>query len=248
MEFLSRKTVRPPRWAIFVSPGRIHLTGRHVGDIPAERDGDVPGRGGGPAEMDGDIFRDDDPVQHPRHTGEGRGRAAAAVAGEEAVGWDDDGDVGGVPHLLGVGYHLGLGQRHLPRKDLDALNADGPEARFGRGQAAHRIGAAGGVLRLQREGTVRCGDDHIGGIALGVGRPDGGETVPRDVHRHPLHRGRLPGRKCLNAQNSGCHNKNSFAETFTWFTHSVFGTEWEGAKEKLPRSERGKMFGTRELL
>ena len=35
---------------------------------------------------------------------------------------------------------------------------------------------------------------------------------------------------------------------FTWFTHSVFGTEWEGAKEKLLRSERGKMFGTQELL
>ena len=117
MEFLSRQTVRLPRWAIFVSPGRIHLTGRHVGDIAAERDGDVPGRGGGPAEMDGDIFRDDDPVQHPRHTGEGRVRAAAAVAGEEAVGWDDDGDVGRVPHLLSVGYHLGLGQRHLSGKD-----------------------------------------------------------------------------------------------------------------------------------
>ena len=83
MEFLSRQTVRLPRWAIFVSPGRIHLTGRHVGDIAAERDGDVPGRGSGSAEMDGDIFRDDDPVQHPRHTGEGRGRAAAAVAGEQ---------------------------------------------------------------------------------------------------------------------------------------------------------------------
>ena len=66
MEFLSRKTVRLPRWAIFVSPGRIHLTGRHVGDIAAERDGDVPGRGGGPAEVDGDVLRDDDPVQHPR--------------------------------------------------------------------------------------------------------------------------------------------------------------------------------------
>ena len=82
MEFLSRKTVRPPRWAIFVSPGRIHLTGRHVGDIAAERDGDVPGRGGGLAEVDGDVLGDDDPVQHPRHTGEGGGRAAATVTGE----------------------------------------------------------------------------------------------------------------------------------------------------------------------
>ena len=107
MEFLSRKTVRLPRWAIFVSPGRIHLTGRHVGDIAAERDGDVPGRGSGSAEMDGDIFRDDDPVQHPRHTGEGRGRAAAAVAGEEAVGRDDNGGVEGVPNLFRVGIISG---------------------------------------------------------------------------------------------------------------------------------------------
>ena len=53
MEFLSRKAVWLPRWAVFVSPGRIHLTGRHVGDIAAERDGDVPGRGGGLAEVDG---------------------------------------------------------------------------------------------------------------------------------------------------------------------------------------------------
>ena len=66
MEFLSRKAVWLPRWAVFVSPGRIHLTGRHVGDIAAERDGDVPGRGGGPAEMDGDIFRDDD-LYHTEH-------------------------------------------------------------------------------------------------------------------------------------------------------------------------------------
>lgn len=142
MEFLSRQTVRLPRWAIFVSPGRIHLTGRHVGDIAAERDGDVPGRGGGPAEMDGDILRDDDPVQHPRHTGEGRARAAAAVAGEEAVGWDDDGGVGRVPHLLGVGDHLGLGQRHLPGKDLHALDADGAVAGFGGHEVTDRVGGA----------------------------------------------------------------------------------------------------------
>lgn len=232
MEFLSRQTVRLPRWAIFVSPGRIHLTGRHVGDIAAERDGDVPGRGGGPAEMDGDVLRDDDPVEHAGNASRSGSGAAAAIPRKEGMGRDDDGRVRHIAVLLGFGDHLRLGQRHLPRKDLDALNADGPEARFGRGQAAHRIGAAGGVLRLQREGTIRCGDDHIGGIALGVGRPDSGETVPRDVHRHPLHRGGLPGCKCLNAQNSGCHNKNSFAEMFTWFTHSVFGTEWEGAKER----------------
>ena len=33
-----------------------------------------------------------------------------------------------VPALLGVGQHLGLCQRHLPGKDLDALNAHGAVA------------------------------------------------------------------------------------------------------------------------
>lgn len=168
MEFLSRQTVRLPRWAIFVSPGRIHLTGRHVGDIAAERDGDVPGRGGGPAEMDGDIFRDDDPVQHPRYTGEGRGRAAAAVAGEEAVGWDDDGDVGRVPNLLSVGYHLGLGQRHLLGKDLHALDADGAVAGFGGHKAADRVGGLCGVVLVQREGAGGGFNGDIGGAAGGI--------------------------------------------------------------------------------
>ena len=80
MEFLSQQTVRLPRWAIFVSPGRIYLTGRHVGDIAAERDGDVPGRGGGPAQMDRNIFGYDDTVQHPAAGAVlGGGRAAAAV-------------------------------------------------------------------------------------------------------------------------------------------------------------------------
>ena len=191
MEFLSRKTARPPRWAIFVSPGRIHLTGRHVGDIAAERDGDVPGRGSGSAEMDGDIFRDDDPVQHPRHTGEERGRAAAAVAGEEAVGWDDDGDVGRVPHLLGVGYHLGLGQRHLPGKDLHALDADGAVAGLGGHEVTDRVGALRGVVLVQRESTG------------GVGQAGGGEAVAADGDGHTLDRAGLTGRKGLDAESSG---------------------------------------------
>lgn len=207
MEFLSRQTVRLPRWAIFVSPGRIHLTGRHVGDIAAERDGDVPGRGGGPAEMDGDVLRDDDPVQHPRHTGEGRGRAAAAVAGEEAVGWDDDGDVGRVPHLLGVGYHLGLGQRHLPGKDLHALNADGAVAGFGGHKAADRVGGLRGVILVQREGAGRGGEGDVGGIALGVGETGGGEAVAADIDGHALDGAGLAGCKSLDAQDSGSHIK-----------------------------------------
>ena len=207
MEFLSQQTVRLPRWAIFVSPGRIHLTGRHVGDIAAERDGDVPGRGGGPAEMDGDIFRDDDPVQHPRHTGEGRGRAAAAVAGEEAVGWDDDGDVGRVPHLLGVRYHLGLGQRHLPGKDLHALDADGAVAGFGGHKAADRVGGLRGVVLVQREGAGGCGEGDVGGIALGVGEAGGGEAVTADIDGHALDGAGLAGCKSLDAQDSGSHIK-----------------------------------------
>lgn len=207
MEFLSRQTARLPRWAIFVSPGRIHFTGRHVGDIAAERDGDVPGRGGGPAEMDGDIFRDDDPVQHPRHTGEGRGRAAAAVAGEEAVGWDDDGDVGRVPHLLGVGYHLGLGQRHLPGKDLHALDADGAVAGFGGHKAADRVGGLRGVVLVQREGAGGCGEGDVGGIALGVGETGGGEAVAADIDGHALDGAGLAGREGLDAQDSGSHIK-----------------------------------------
>ena len=99
--------------------------------------------------MDGDIFRDDDPVQHPRHTGEERVRAAAAVAGEEAVGWDDDGGVGRVPYLLGVGYHLGLGQRHLPGKDLHALDADGAVAGLGGHEVTDRVGGLRGVVLVQ---------------------------------------------------------------------------------------------------
>ena len=200
MEFLSRQAVRLPRWAVFVSPGRIHLTGRHVGDIAAERDGDIPGRGGGPAEVDGDIFRDDDPVQHPRHTGEERVRAAAAVAGEEAVGWDDDGGVGGVPHLFRVGYHLGLGQRHLVGKDLHALDADGAVAGLGGHEVTDRVGGLRGVVLVQREGDIV-------GVAFGVGQAGGGEAVAADGDGHTLDRAGLTGRKGLNAQNSGSHTK-----------------------------------------
>ena len=207
MEFLSRQTVRLPRWAVFVSPGRIHLTGRHVGDIAAERDGDVPGRGGGLAEVDGDVLRDDDPVQHPRHTGEERVRAAAAVAGEEAVGWDDDGDVGRVPHLLGVGDHLGLGQRHLPGKDLHALDADGAVAGLGGHEVTDRVGGLRGVVLVQREGAGRGTDGHILGIALGIGDAVSREAAAGDHNSHSLHRSRLPGPIGLDTQDAIHHIK-----------------------------------------
>lgn len=153
--------------------------------------------------MDGDIFRDDDPVQHPRNTGEERVRAAAAVAGEEAVGWDDDGGVGGVPHLLGVGDHLGLGQRHLPGKDLHALDADGAVAGFGGHEVTDRVGGLRGVVLVQRESTGGGGKGDV----VGVGQADGGEAVAADGDGHTLDRAGLTGRKGLDAQNSGSHIK-----------------------------------------
>ena len=165
--------------------------------------------------MDGDVLRDDDPVQHPRHTGEGRGRAAAAVAGEEAVGWDDDGDVGRVPHLLGVGYHLGLGQRHLPGKDLHALDADGAVAGLGGHEVTDRVGALRGVVLVQRESTGGGGKGDVVGVAFGVGQAGGGEAVAAcrtggnglisaaDGDGHTLDRAGLTGRKGLDAESSG---------------------------------------------
>lgn len=157
--------------------------------------------------MDGDIFRDDDPVQHPRRTGEERVRAAAAVAGEEAVGRDDDGDVGGVPHLLSVGYHLGLGQRHLPGKDLHALDADGAVAGLGGHEVTDRVGGLRGVVLVQRESTGGGGKGDVVGVAFGVGQAGGGEAVAADGDGHTLDRAGLTGRKSLNAQNSGSHTK-----------------------------------------
>ena len=153
--------------------------------------------------MDGDVLRDDDPVQHPRHTGEERVRAAAAVAGEEAVGWDDDGDVGRVPHLLGVGYHLGLGQRHLPGKDLHALDADGAVAGFGGHEVTDRVGGLRGVVLVQRESTGGGGKGDVVGVAFGVGQAGGGEAVAADGDGHTLDRAGLTGRKGLNAESSG---------------------------------------------
>ena len=157
--------------------------------------------------MDGDVLRDDDPVQHPRHTGEGGGRAAAAVAGEEAVGRDDDGGVEGVPNLLGVGYNLGLGQRHLPGEDLHALDADGSVAGLGGHEVTDRVGGLRGVVLVQRESTGGGGKSDVVGVAFGVGQAGGGKAVAADGDGHTLDRAGLTGRKGLNAQNSGSHTK-----------------------------------------
>ena len=153
--------------------------------------------------MDRDVLRDDDPVQHTGRTRIGGCSAAAPAARKQRVGRDDDGRVLHVPVLLRFGDHLRLGQRHLPRKDLDALDADGAVPRLRGRQAAHRIGQTGGIVLLQREGTVRGGQGHVRGIALGVGEAGGGEAVAADGDGHTLDRAGLTGRKGLDAESSG---------------------------------------------
>lgn len=153
--------------------------------------------------MDGDVLGDDDPVQHLRRTGEGGGRAAAAVAGEEAVGWDDNGDVGDVPHLFRVGDHFGLSQRHLPGKDLHALDADGAVAGLGGHEVTDRVGGLRGVVLVQRESTGWGGKGDVVGVAFGVGQAGGGKAVAADGDGHTLDRAGLTGREGLDAESSG---------------------------------------------
>ena len=119
------------------------------------------------------------------------------------MGWDDDGDVGRVPHLLGVGYHLGLGQRHLPGKDLHALDADGAVAGLGGHEVTDRVGGLRGVVLVQREGAGRGTDGHILGIALGIGDAVSREAAAGDHNGHTLDRAGLTGRKGLDAESSG---------------------------------------------
>ena len=206
------------RWVLFVRPRRIHLTGGYIGDIIPEGDGHVAGGGGGFAEVDGDIFRDDDFAQHPGVTIDGRGGAAAAAAREEGVGGDDDGLRGSVPGLLGGGDHLGLGQRHLPGEDLHPLNADGAVAGFGGGEVADGVGAGGGVLFLKREGAGGGSEGDIRHVALGVGGVGEGEAVAGHGDDHPIHRGGLPGGEGLNAQDASSHNKILLCRKFVRFS------------------------------
>ena len=91
--------------------------------------------------MDRNIFGYDDTVQHPAAGAWiGGSRAAAAVPRKQSVGGDDHRRVDNVFSLLGVRDHLRPGQRDLPGKDLDALDADGAVARLSGCQAAHGIG------------------------------------------------------------------------------------------------------------
>ena len=196
------------RFQRFNGPSGVDLAGSHIGDIIPERHRHVPGRGGGPAQMDRNIFWHDDTVQHPAAGAWiGGSRAAAAVPRKQSVGGDDHRRVDNVFSLLGVRDHLRPGQRDLPGKDLDALDADGAVARLAGRQAAHGIGQGRGVVLVQREGAGRGTDGHILGIALGIGDAVSREVAAGDHNSHSLHRSRLPGPIGLDTQDAIHHIK-----------------------------------------
>ena len=189
-------------WFIMPCPCGIHLTRSHIGNIIPEGDGHVAGRSCRSAQMHRDIFGDDDLLQHPGRAVFPRLRAAAAAARKQGVRRDDDGRVRDVPAFLGVGQHLGLRQRYLPGKDLDALNAHGAVAGLCGGQADNGV-RAGGVVLVQREGAGGGFNGDIGGAAGRIGDAVQGKAVPLHRNGHPLHGGRLACRKGLDAESSG---------------------------------------------
>ena len=152
--------------------------------------------------MHRDIFGDDHLFQHPGRAVLHRQRAAAAAACEQSVRRDDDGRVRDVPPFLGVGQHLGLRQRYLPGKDLDALNAHGAVAGLCGGQTDNGV-RAGSVVLVQREGTGGGFNGDIGGAAGGISNAVQGKAVPLHCNGHPLHGGGLACRKGLDAESSG---------------------------------------------
>ena len=196
------------RFQRFNGPSGVDLAGSHIGDIIPEGHRHVPGRGSGPAQMDRNIFGYDDTVQHPAAGAWiGGSRAAAAVPRKQSVGGDDHRRVDNVFSLLGIRDHLRPGQRDLPGKDLDALDADGAVARLSGRQAAHGIGQGRGVVLVQREGAGRGTDGHILGIALGIGDAVSRESAAGDHNSHSLHRSRLPGPIGLDTQDAIHHIK-----------------------------------------
>ena len=202
MEFLSEKKLWMTRWVIFVRPCGIDLTGGNVGNIIPEGDRHVAGGSCRFAQMQCDIFGDDDLFQHLRRAVIPRLRAAAAAAGKQSVRRDDDGRVRDVPVFLGNGQHLRLCQRYLSGKDLDALNAHSAVAGLCGGQADNGVGASGVVL-VQREGAGGGFNGNIGGAAGGISDAVQGKAVPLYRNGHPLHGGRLACREGLDAESSG---------------------------------------------
>ena len=202
MEFLSEKKLWMTRWFILPYPSGVHLAGGHVCDIVPEGHRHVAGGSCRFAQMHRDIFWDDDLIQYPGRAVLRRLRAAAAAARKQSVRRDDDGRVRDVPVFLGVGQHLGLCQRYLSGKDLDALNAHGAVAGFCGGQADNGV-RADGVVLVQREGAGGGFNGDIGGAAGGISDAVQGKAVPLHRNGHPLHGGRLACRKGLDAESSG---------------------------------------------
>ena len=202
MEFLSEKKLWMTRWVVFVRPGGVYLAGGDIGDIIPEGHGHVAGRSCRFAQMHRDVFGDDHLVQHPGRAVFHRLCTAAAAARKQSVRRDDDGRVRDVPVFLGNRKHLGLRQRYLPGKDLDALNAHGAVAGFCGGQADNGV-RADGVVLVQREGAGRGFNGNIGGAAGGISDAVQGKAVPLHRNGHPLHGGRLACRKGLDAESSG---------------------------------------------
>ena len=185
---MSEKKLWMTRWFILPYPSGVHLAGGHVCDIVPEGHRHVAGGSCRFAQMHRDIFWDDDLIQYPGRAVLRRLRAAAAAARKQSVRRDDDGRVRDVPVFLGVGQHLGLCQRYLSGKDLDALNAHGAVARLCGGQADNGVGGFNG---------------DIGGAAGGISDAVQGKAVPLHRNGHPLHGGRLACRKGLDAESSG---------------------------------------------
>ena len=195
-------------------PGGIHLAGGDVGDVVPEGDGDVAGRGGGRAEVDGDGLGDDHRGQDAGRGGRagkgGRGPAASLPC-KEGVGRND--------HRLGRFGDAGVGRDHLDggegglaRKDLDAFDADGLVARLFGHEGADRVGADGGVGLVERAAAGRGFEFKVGGGAVCAGHPVRGKTLAGDGDADARHRGGLPGGIALDAQNSCCHSGCSFAD------------------------------------
>ena len=165
--------------------------------------------------MDGDVLRDDDPVQHPRRTGEERVRAAAAVAGKQHMGWDGDGLGRGFPcgqsvSVPAAGQKLQPRHRLLAVKHLHAVQnlalpaaGIGPQAVDGIG-AHRRVGllqAVAGVGRGQVCGFCRTG--FVGGQA---GHGHTGFIQHR--HLHACQRCRLPRHGRINLDTACWHSKH----------------------------------------
>ena len=148
--------------------------------------------------MHRDVFGDDHLVQHPGRAVFHRLCTAAAAARKQRVRRDDDGRVRDVLAFLRDRNHRRLCQRYLPGKDLDALNAHGAVAGFCCGQADNGV-RADGVVLVQREGAGGGFNGDVGGAAGRIGDAVQGKAVPLHRNGHPLHGGRLAGRKGLDA-------------------------------------------------